>query len=452
MMTWPAFYNGYPLLYPDSMTYLEDGRVVARAVFLHQLSDYYGMRSFLYSLVILPLHRNVTPWPVLAFQALLTAWVLWLVVRSLLPRNTEAGYLALVAALSLGTSLSWYASLVMPDVLGPVLYLCAYLLVFARGSLSPWERVGLLAIAWWGAAAHFTHMVLAAGLCVVLALGIVLRRRATGADLGQRLRGLGEVAAMVALAAVAQLALHGYLYGKPSLDGERPPFLTARVIADGPGRWYLEQHCGEVKWAMCAYVGRLPDDVDNFLWADDGIWQAAPEDVQQRMLEQEKALVMATLRAYPEAQTRKSAENFGRQLISFGYRDLGPNSYVLEEMDLAFPGSRASYLRGRQSRDAMPREWFGAVQNWVVMGSVVVIVLLGAGFGLGRFWQARPGGRLGWLAVVIITVVVGNAALTGPVSMVDDRFEARVIWLVPLLAGLFLLAAGERRRDGAGIR
>ena len=50
---------------------------------------------------------------------------------------------------------------------------------------------------------------------------------------------------------------------------------------------------------MCAYVGRLPDDVDNFLWADDGIWQTAPEDVQQRMLEQEKALVMATFRRIP---------------------------------------------------------------------------------------------------------------------------------------------------------
>ena len=132
-------------------------------------------------------------------------------------------------------------------------------------------------------------------------------------------------------------------------------------------------------------------------------------------------------------------------MISFGYRDLGPNSYVLEEIDSAFPGSRTSYLRGRQSRDAMPRERFGAMQNWVVMGSVVAIVLLGV---FGR----RRGERPGWLAVVIVTVVVGNAGLTGPVSMVDDRFEARVIWLVPLLAGLLLFTAIEGRRDAAGIR
>jgi hypothetical protein len=55
-LAWPAFYNGFPLLYPDSMTYLDDGRIVARAIFLHQFSSYYGMRSFFYSLGILPFH------------------------------------------------------------------------------------------------------------------------------------------------------------------------------------------------------------------------------------------------------------------------------------------------------------------------------------------------------------------------------------------------------------
>jgi uncharacterized membrane protein len=71
MLAWPAFLNGFPLIYPDSMTYLFDGHVVARALFLHQLSDYYGVRSFFYSLGILPFHWNISPWPVVALQCLL---------------------------------------------------------------------------------------------------------------------------------------------------------------------------------------------------------------------------------------------------------------------------------------------------------------------------------------------------------------------------------------------
>jgi hypothetical protein len=38
LMTWPALYNGYPLLYPDSMDYLQDGGRVARALFLNDPS------------------------------------------------------------------------------------------------------------------------------------------------------------------------------------------------------------------------------------------------------------------------------------------------------------------------------------------------------------------------------------------------------------------------------
>ena len=73
LMIWPALYNRYPLLYPDSMSYLEDGPLVARALFQREFSDDYGGRSFIYCLGILPFHRNVTPWPIVALNALLTA-------------------------------------------------------------------------------------------------------------------------------------------------------------------------------------------------------------------------------------------------------------------------------------------------------------------------------------------------------------------------------------------
>src|SRR5271154_679250 len=149
LLTWPAILNGYPLLYPDSVAYLEDGRPVARALLLHKLSDYYGMRSFIYSLGILPWHANVTPWPVVALQALVAAYVIWLVVRSAVqsavqanvPRQTGLYFLILVALLSLLSSLSWFASLVMPDILGPLLYLSIYLMVFARETLSRTEHL-----------------------------------------------------------------------------------------------------------------------------------------------------------------------------------------------------------------------------------------------------------------------------------------------------------------------
>ena len=439
IMAWPAFYNGFPMLYPDSMTYVEDGRIVARALFLHQFSDYYGMRSFFYSLGILPLHWNTTLWPVVALQCLLVASILWLVVRSFAPRKTILPYLVLVVLLSLLTGMSWYATLIMPDILGPLLYLSIYLLVFARETLGRWERICLYPIAWWAVTAHATHLMLGAGMCAILALLLAVDRRA----IRRRLRPVLEVAAIIALAAAAQLALHGYLYGKPSLNGERPPFLTARIIADGPGRWYLEKHCGELKWAICGHVHNLPDDPDNFLWGADGIYQNASEDETRRLAQEEIPFVLATLRAYPREQISRSAGNFWGQLTTFGFEDLDASSWVLDEFGSVLPRARSSYVKSRQAQDVLPLELLTSIQFWAVMASLAVMAVFAPL--LGR----RRSPRIAGLSLVIVSMVVANAAVTGTLSMVEERFECRVIWLVPLLAGMCILDwwGGRKQTD-----
>lgn len=435
LMIWPALLNGYPLLYPDSMTYLGDGRLVARAVFLHKLSDYYGMRSFIYSLGILPWHWNVTPWPVVALQALLTAYVIWLVVRSIVSRRAVWWYLVVCGLLSLLTSLSWFVSLIMPDILGPVLYLCIYLLVFARETLSRLERLAVMLIAWWGVASHATHLMLAVGMCVLLASLIVLRRKSRH----RLLRGVAEVAMVILLAAATQLALHAYLYGEPSLNGERPPFVMARIISDGPGRWYLEKHCGELNFAICGFVHNLPDNADDFLWAPNGVWSSASEDTRKRLLQEELPFALATLRAYPRAQIFRSANNFWEELTSIDFA-VDANGWILEEFDSVLPGRRALYLRSRQARDALPADFFISIQNWTVMVSLAVIGLFAP-----HLWRRRPA-RLVGLGVIIVFAVIANAFVTGVLSTVEDRYEGRVIWLLPFLACALLLYWGERRQ------
>ena len=440
LMTWPALYNRYPLLYPDSMSYLEDGPLVARAIFLRSLSHDYGGRSFIYCLGILPLHWNVTSWPIVALNALLTAYVLWLVLRSILPRQVVSRYLIIVVLLSLLTSLSWFASVILPDIFGPVLYLCIYLLVFARETLSRAERLSVILVAWWAVASHVTHLMLAAGMCILLGVLLVLRR-----GLRHRfLKATIELAAIVAVAVAAHLALHAYLYGKPSLNGKRLPYLMARVIGDGPGRWYLEQNCDDdLKLVLCEHVEDLPVDADDFLWAPDGIWQTASEATKQRLRDEEIPLVLATLRAYPFQELFAALANFWHQLMTFDLSLFHPNDWVLKEFDKVLPDERSRYLESREAHDSLPYAFFTSVQNLTVIASLVVI-----GVFTPRMWRLRPT-RLVGLSVVIVAAVIANALVTGTLSMVENRFQSRVIWLLPLLACVLVmdwLSAGKEQK------
>ncbi|MBZ5528206.1 MAG: hypothetical protein LAN71_09945 [Acidobacteriia bacterium] len=441
LMTWLAFYNRYPLLYPDSMSYMEDGPLVARALFLHQFSIDYGGRSFLYCLGILPFHWNVTPWPIVALNALLTAYVIWLVVRSLSPRQSIARYFALLLPLIAFTSLPWFISLIMPDILGPVLYLSMYLLIFARKSLSRGEHAILLAIAWWSVASHVTHLMLAGGFCTLFLTLLAFRR-----SLRCWFAGIAQVALLVLLAAAAHLALHAYLYGKPSLNGKRPPFLMARVLVDGPGRSYLLQHCEDKKFVICNYLSRIPDDSNAFLWNADGVWTSASDETQELLRQEEMPFVLATLRAYPREQLSASAANFREQLITFGLEDYFPNQWVSDVFERVLPGSRPHYLETRQARRALPDEFSSTAQEWAVMASLAIIAILTT-----LLWRGRSPTLLG-LASLIIFVLLANALVTGVLSDVLDRYQSRVIWLLPLLAGLSLMEWLDHRfpRNGQG--
>jgi membrane protease YdiL (CAAX protease family) len=51
--------------------------------------------------------------------------------------------------------------------------------------------------------------------------------------------------------------------------------------------------------------------------------------------------------------------------------------------------------------------------------------------------RGRP--RVLGLTAVIVFVVIVNALVTGVLASVEDRYQGRVIWLVPLLAAVFVL-------------
>jgi hypothetical protein len=436
LMSWPAVYNGYPLLYPDSMSYLRQGAPVARALFLHRFAGYYGGRSLIYSVGILPFHWNVTPWPVVIINALLTAYVLWLVVRSLQPGRTYTAYFALLALLSVFTGLGWFVGWIMPDIFGPVLYLAIYLLVFAPETLSHAERRAVVLIAWWAVASHVTHLMLAGGLCILFVAVLAVRRQLTK----RTLRPVGTVALIVFFAAAAHVALHTYLYGEPSLNGQRPPFLMARMIADGPGRWYLQQHCPTLHVEICSHRHDLPDNVDDLLWSARGIWQSASLAQQARIRNEEMPIVLGTLRAYPREELVVSAGHFWRQLRTFGLSDYDPNPWILAMVDTVLPGARQRYLQSRQAQETLHEDFFTSVQDWTVVLSLVVIACW-AVF-VRRKWSPRVLG----LAIIIGFVVVVNAAVTGVLANVEDRYQARVIWLVPLCAAVLVLTRLDEPR------
>jgi hypothetical protein len=303
--------------------------------------------------------------------------------------------------------------------------------VFAGEGLRPWELVAVSLIAWWGAMAHNSHLMLACIECLLL----VVLWAARWAGLRHRGRRLLWAAGVIALAAATQTAVHARLHGRPSLFGSHPPYLMARVLADGPARLYLQQHCATLTWAICSHVANLPTDEQRFIWEPGNVWSAATPEQRERLHAEEMPLVLATLRAYPLRQTEISLKNALHQLIFMGPAEFTDAPYFTREtLEGIAPGVYARYRHTEQARDAMPQTFVRRAQKVVIGLSAVCILYY-------LPWLARTGNRrLIGLTLIVASVVPANAFVTGALSALDARYQGRVAWMVLLLAAMLLVA------------
>jgi hypothetical protein len=436
-LCWPAILNGFPLLFPDTLGYFRQSRGIVLKLRGYDMPywSYEIMRSEIYSASMRFLHPAGNLWPLVAIQALLTAWMLWLVIRSLGLARALTAYLVIGLGLAAFSGIAWYVASPMPDILGPLLYLALFLFLLAPGSLGRWERWVLIAVALWSVTAHSVHLLLA-GAVWLFFVGLWAAGWPGMKLLGRR---LVFVAGLLAIAVLAQLAVHRRLYHEASLFGRPPAFLMARLIGDGPARTYLQQNCSGSPWLICRHANELPTDAEEFLWTNSITQKATPDELKE-LRREEFPLLIATLRTYPREQIAKSLDNFGRMLVTMGPWDYwNLPAYTPGYLDFSVPGLSARYLHTLQATNKLPQLFWRNLQPPLVAASLVTVLLF-----FPWMLRSRQYALVGLTAVILFTVL-GNAFLNGVLSGVFPRYQGRVAWMVPFLAGILLYARCQQR-------
>ncbi len=242
-LVWPAVWNGYPIVFADTGTYLSQA--------IHRYAGW--DRPVFYSLFILPLHATISVWPVVAAQALIASYVLHLVCRVLLGTVRPAVFLAGAAALSVVTWLPFLVSEVMPDLFTPLLILLLTVLVWTPDRVGRGERWLVAALSAFMIASQQSSVPLA---CILLcALAGLAWWRGGFRPSRMVLPALAGFVAVISLCTV-NLAAHGRFAVSPYGN----IFLLARVIYDGPGMTALRRECPTRSWRLCPYLHHFPAD------------------------------------------------------------------------------------------------------------------------------------------------------------------------------------------------
>lgn len=461
LLSWPAWFNGQPFLFADTTAYIKGAASAASLVVRTDLaaawlaphparaataagagtppaateehssapdkggviagrSIYYGFFVFftacLLGLKCVPL-----------LQALISTCLIVSILRAglVVSYRTIAVTLLLLAVAS---PLPFFNSLLMPDIFAGLGIASAVALVMMPLAPRPWRLFWVLLLL----SAVLFHtgnilIVLATIVALVLLSLLVHRGAAPGAA------GVLLALSMVALG-VGGESLFNYAVGRITHSAPiRPPFMTARLLADGPGNEFVAHDCAGRAFEVCNYRRDFARHTsDDFLWSLNpaiGVFTLAPKAVRERLGQQDFAFARAVFLRYPGAVIEHSLRNIGAQLSDVGLTEYVYTPFIVQSFTAKLPAAEFDALQG--SRAARGRFKVLYSERIIkVATAVALLVCLGAA---ARCLARKDREGFVFIAIFLLSLLI-NAGVCGALSTPHDRYQARIAWIPELLA------------------
>jgi hypothetical protein len=477
-----ALYNGRPFVFWDSALYLAVGELIfssdtgktavalyndptldpetttqaVRERLLNKEASHLGARSITYSVFLDRAANWASLWVAALLQCLLVVGTLRALLKRLWPQGyTEWGFLLLCAVIAALTPVSVVSTLLMPDIfVAPMVMLIALMfLERERWRYSDYTiACGIILVC---ILVHPTHAPIA---FVIVAGGFLLTWLWTG-----RARSAVPAASAVLGCIALALVINGFLVAKVEsnlgLQLSLPPFMTARVIDDVSGRKYIEAGCVPHQFEICRFADRIanrPSAGDALTWnreaENGGVYLVEDLETRAKLRAENLAFAEAAVRAYPFAQIYRSLRNFVRLLASYrlnvgtSYLEYTYGDYATA---VGWPGAALILRYGPDTDECAltPKQNCGRIQLNKFLIPYYLTLLLAAGVltwyssihiknhGL-RFSNF---GAVEFAFVFFAGAIVVNALICGVLGGPHERYQTRIAWLIPALAGGCLL-------------
>jgi hypothetical protein len=414
----PALWNGFPLMFDDVGGYLERWPT-------HSL----GLgRSATYG-VLLWITRDASFVPVILLQALVTTFVIDRALKIFRPGWPAWSLPGVVALLSLTTGLAMFASKALPDAWAGPAVLALHLLAWHSERLTLGERVAMIAIIVFAGAAHMAIFGLLAAVSALYGLLFLCRR-----PLRMAPAGVAILAPWLGFALL--LATDAIVAGRPAPTPGGEAFLLGRLIEDGGAKITLDEECPRQDWQLCQFKDALPDYAEAFIFYADSPLQKIGGVDDPRAQQEMRSIIVRAIIDHPLAQLNQAIVLTTEQFVDIG------TSGVMEPLMAAHarwtiqrftPWLLPGFDQARQQTQQIDLSLWS---DWIVIpfgvAASLALPLLAA-----VLWR-RGFRREAMLPALLFVTLMINAAICGVISSPNDRYQARLVWLAPLVIGLAL--------------
>ncbi len=417
-----AFYNGYPLVYPDTGTYIRSG--------------FEGFvpedRPITYGLFIRHISLSESLWLVVFFQGLITALLVFYYFHYLLKQPFKIKLLAYLAYIGLITfffGASVNVSQLIPDIFTSITILSIGLLLFAE-KMKLRDKIVISFTLIFSISVHSSHLlIVAASLMVIVVFFVYEKIRKKATFFYNKSKRLIYITSLVVGSVLFTMSIN-YLYsGKSTYSRGGHVFLLARINDLGLLKDYLDHNCEKNDYKICQYRDKIPWDM---LWDPQsplyltGGWEANKEEYRRLIVD------ILTTPKYLKLFIIRTFESSFKQFYTFDTGDTPPQtmgSSVFGAIDQFYHETTKEYLGAFQNNNKLKYDEINRSQK-VIFGFLLILFF--------AFYISDIEVKWKFLISFFLLTLYFNAAVS-TISCIAPRFQGRVIWMLPLPAFIILL-------------
>jgi hypothetical protein len=421
-----ALYNGYPLVYSDTGTYIYSG------FDLFVPKD----RPVAYGLFIKLFSLNYSLWFVILVQNLITAYLIFEVFKLLFKRDFRLSYILTIVFLTFFTSIGWYSNQIMPDLFTPVFILCFFLLMFNK-EYKLFKTCLISFIMIYASITHFSHILIGALLIASIAfIRIFLNKSLKNNNIFITIKRLVVVGLISASSWVIIPCLNYMVESEFSFSKGGHVFLMAHLNEKGVLKDILQENCDTKEFEnckICLYKDSLPTDIDQFIWQGDfleknGGWDNSKEEfdmIIRKSLTGKKYLAENIIKSVSYGVIQLAHNDIGEGLGAYN-----EGSAPYGQVHWRFNNELNDYLNSKQNKWGGVRLNFDKLitSQWIVLFISIIIMFC---FILTPLLKKIDTINMVFLFFILISIIL-NSLVTAGLSAPYSRYSSRVVWLLPL--------------------
>ena len=447
MMLWPAIWNGFPLLFTDTLSYAISGfDLVApldRPIFYGLFLRSTGIGGFL--------------WASIFIQALIISFLIFQLGKILSPFLKIRTLIALILITSIFTNLAWFVDQLIPDIFSSILFLGLLNLFLGWDKLSKIGVIFLFFLIVLSISVHSSNVPIAFILIISMGILLLTQNKSNPDFKNILLFSFSAFLFSVLILVSSNIQSHQ----TPTLNKSGKIFVLAKMLEDGTALDYLNQNCQSIPYKSCKALA-LANEAKNtqlkinqtqspklknliassFLWGGGINLAGGFYEVNSEA----GLIIKNSILANPFGQIKATFLSFLDQLVSIDVGEQFQSTRLIEPINdlfnIHYPALNGSYMSSKQYAGFLSP--FPAILNkiynsFILLGALLWIYILYLGVSFPRQKIIY------FIAASLLVFLAINALITGGMSGVFDRYQSRIIWLVPTLGLLAYFCKKNRK-------